>query len=126
MRRGFSLVYAIFVVVLMGSLMVYSLNISSEGAKTASDEHIKMQMKLYKESAIELTMLWMSGDKARSEKNGSLNIRFDDKYDFNISITTLDVKEIKESIGTVMADIVGSTNFLNENYAITERVVLKP
>ena len=126
-RSGFSIIYSIFIVVVLGTILTYSLHISSLSAKSISDEHIKIQLKLYLESATELTMLWLSGDKTRSQNESNLSIAFDNLYEFNISITPInEASNIQDLNGSVIADIIGKTTFLDTPYTTTKRVLLKP
>ncbi len=127
MRRGFSLIYAIFVLVLMSTIMLYSLKTSAQDIKVSTDEHIRAQMRLYAQSAIELGTLWLSGDQARSSAESDLNITFDDNYFFFIHFTPLQgAVSIEDSNGTVLADIIGKTPPSDINYTITQRLLIKP
>jgi len=60
MRKAFGLVYAIMVLVLISTLGILSLEFATKSVKTISNEHIKIQLKLYMDSAIEYALLWMS------------------------------------------------------------------
>lgn len=125
-RRGFALIYAITVVVALASIASFALYTSSLTAKQVADEHIRIQLKLYMESALEYTLLWISGDQSRSQTPGSLGFTFDGDYDVNVSITPMDLSHIAESNGTVLLDAVGRTTVTGETIRITKRTVQKP
>lgn len=126
-RNGFGIIYAIIVLVLVSTIAVYTLSLSSKTVKSVSNEHIKLQLELYRNSAIEYAILWMNEDKTRSQNpNGSdLNISFDN-YHFQIKMFATALTDIPESNGSVILDIVGRTDVDIEPIISTRRVVVKP
>ena len=125
-RSGFALIYAIAVVVALASIATFALYTSSLTAKQVADEHIRIQLRLYMESALEYTLLWMSGDRNRSRRADTLDFLYDNDYDVNVSITPLNLDFIAESNGTVLLDVVGQTTITGETIRITKRTVQKP
>lgn len=133
MRRGFGLVYAIVILVLIGTIGIYTLELSGRSVKSVSDEHIKIQLQLYMKSAVEYALLWLSEDKRRSKPSAfglgdhsDLNITYDTNYAVQIRAweTTL---EIPESNGTVILDVRGSFAKTGaEPIVITRRLIVKP
>lgn len=131
-RNAIGIMYAIFVMLVIAGIATYSLSISAQTTKVAVDEHIKIQLQLYKKSAIELGLLWLSGEQTRSNPtNGTggssdYNISFDGQYHFSMRFWETDTDSIVESNGTVIMDLTGYTDVLDEPIRITERRILKP
>ena len=125
MRRSFSLAYAILIVVLISTVMVLSLQFSAKTVFVSSKENIKIQLKLYMDSAIEYTLLWMSKDKTRSQQDQNLSISYDDNnYTIYIQIHSIKDPLPKETNGSVIVDVVGVKP--NTNIRLTKRISLKP
>lgn len=126
-RNGFGIIYAIIVLVLMSTIAVYTLSLSSKTVKSVSNEHIRLQLELYRNSAIEYAILWMNEDKTRSQDpNGSnLNISFDN-YHFQVKMFATTLTDIPESNGSIILDIVGRTDVDIEPIVVAKRVVVKP
>lgn len=126
-RNGFGIIFAIIVLVLVSTIAVYTLSLSSKTVKSVSNEHIKLQLELYRNSAIEYAILWMNEDKTRSQNpNGSdLNISFDN-YHFQVKMFATTLTDIPESNGSVILDIVGRTDVDIEPIIVARRVVVKP
>jgi len=127
-RGGFGIMYAIIVLVLISTIGVYTLELSSKSVKSASDEHLKIQLELYQNSAIEYAILWLSENKSRSQdQNGAdLNISFGDGYSFQMKMYATDPTLPPESNGTVIMDIVGRFDASSEPIIVAKRVVVKP
>lgn len=56
MRSGFSLLYAIGVVVLVGGLLAFSLRLSSETVVLSLEDHANIQLRLYEKSVAEMAI----------------------------------------------------------------------
>lgn len=135
MRRGFGLLYAIIILVLIATIGIYTLELSSRSVKSVSDEHIKIQMKLYMNSAVEYALLWLSEERRYSNPTdfgspdpwSDLNISYDNgRYAFQLRMyeTNLDVPE---SNGTVLLDIVGRFDDTGaEPIVLAKRLLIKP
>jgi hypothetical protein len=134
MRRGFGIVYAVIILVLIATIGIYTLELSSRSVKSVSDEHIKIQMRLYMNSAVEYALLWLSDNTQRSNPTdfggadpwSDLNITYENRYRFQLRMyeTHLDVPE---SNGTVMLDIVGRFDDTGaEPIVVTRRLIVKP
>ena len=108
MRKAFGLVYAIMVLVLISTLGILSLEFATKSVKTISNEHIKIQLKLYMDSAIEYALLWMSEDKDRSTGGNykDLNITYDNNYQIIMRINHIQDSLPKESNGSVVIDML--------------------
>jgi len=133
MRRGFGIVYAMVVLVLIATIGIYTLELSSRSVKSVSDEHIKIQLQLYMNSAVEYALLWLSEEKRRSKPSAfgvgdhsDLNITYDTNYAIQIRAweTHLD---LPESNGTVLLDVIGTfDNTGLEPIVMTRRQIVKP
>ena len=127
MKKAIGLVYAIFVLVIISTILVYVLELSSFMPKVTADEYIKNQLKLYRNSAIEYALLWVSADKQRSQNTSELNITFEDNFKFSLKIKPTNLSHIKESNGTILIDLIGMYEIANNKmYVITHRTVQKP
>jgi len=133
MRKGFGVVYAIVILVLIGTVAIYTLELSSKSVKSVSDEHIKIQLQLYQNSAIEYALLWLSENQSRSNpgefglgNSSDLNITYDDRFMFQIKMYETESADIPESNGTVVMDIVGRFEDSTEPLVVAKRLVVKP
>lgn len=127
MRKGFGIVYAVVILVLIATIAVYMLEISGRNAKTAADEHIRMQLRLYMKSSLEYALLWMGTDRSRSQNVQDLNITYDDHYHIAIRIEPVGDVLPPESNGTVVIDQIGFYNAAaGETVRMFSRQVLKP
>jgi len=134
------MVYAIFVVLLLAGIAVYSLSISAQSTKVQTDEHARIQMGLYMDSAIELTLLWLSENQGRSwdnpavagDESSRFNIQFNNRgasYDVNVTCWKIPDTDNPENNGTVIMDLNGSTDdatLTGETLRMTRRTVQKP
>ena len=133
MRKGFGIVYAVIILVLIGTIATYTLELSSKSVKSVSDEHIKIQLQLYQNSAVEYAILWLSENKNRSNpsefglgNSSDLNITYDDIYKFQIKMYETSLTDISESNGTVIMDIIGKFEGTSEPIVVVKRLVVKP
>lgn len=136
MRRAFGLNYAIFIMVVIAGMLALALNTGSMVQKSVVDDFIRIQMELYKRSAIEHTLLYLSGDSNRSSKTNTLNVTYDGKYQFTVRITPITSLQNlpagyvlpEDSNGTVMLDVAGVFNMPDaiEPFRITQRLLVKP
>lgn len=126
-NKAFALPFAIMVMFIMGTLGVYSMYISSQTVNLIVDEDVQVQLELYGDSAEELSLLWLSENKQRSQKNSDINFSFEGgRYNFRVLIWDVNIDHVQESNGTVIMDILGETIVTGETKRITKRVVRKP
>jgi hypothetical protein len=81
LRRGFGLIYALFVIVLVAGLISLALRYAKSSIVKTTDIYEKESAELFLNSAVELSLLAISGYK-RSSTNGCLkdiNITSNDK-----------------------------------------------
>lgn len=134
MRRGFGIVYAVIILVLIATIGIYTLELAGRSVKSVSDEHIKIQMQLYMNSAVEYALLWLSETKQRSNPTdfgsadpwSDLNITYENRYRFRLRMyeTSLNVPE---SNGTVLLDVTGRFEDPGrEPIVVAKRLVIKP
>ena len=133
MRRGFGIIYAIVILVLVATIGIYTLELSSRSVKSVSDEHIKIQMQLYMNSAVEYALLWLSESQQHSNPSdfglgdwSDLNISYENRYNFQLRMYETHLN-VPESNGTVLLDIVGRFDDPNaESIVVSKRLLVKP
>lgn len=126
-KKGFALVYAILVMILVATVGMHTLYLINKTQSTAINEHIKTQMDLYMSSSIEYSLLWLSENQANSTGVNNLTINYPGNYVFNIRATAINVPaNIPESQGTVILDITGSYNDNKHKFIVTKRTIQKP
>ncbi|MFP4333741.1 MAG: hypothetical protein ACLFQJ_10620 [Campylobacterales bacterium] len=137
-KNGSILLYAIAILVLLATLGAYALQFASVNQRVSFDDFAKIQMELYARSAAEFGVLWMQYGYNRSQTKGSVEITYDNLYDFNITIHPIHTS-IEDSNGTVVMDIVGVMKAQEKGYEegegpiegttpyrYTKRIVVKP
>ena len=97
MRRGFGILQALLVIVLVSGIVMIAMKYATISVKHTKDLYIKESAELFMDSAIELTLLAISG------------------YDRNVSNDCLEEVNITSSDGRFRADINISKYFLYEN-----------
>lgn len=127
MRKGFALIYAVIMLILVGSVGMHTLYLINKTSSISIKEHIKTQMELYVSSTIEYTLLWLSENQTYSTNPQNLTITYPGNYTFNVLITPLNIPNtIPESQGTVMLDITGQYNDNQHPFITTKRTIQKP
>ena len=89
MRKAFSLVTAIFLLVLMSTLMAIMLSLSSQTLKQTGDIYLQEQAKLLARSATEYALLAISAHERNSTNKCVENINMhypNPPFDVNVSI----------------------------------------
>jgi hypothetical protein len=139
MRAAFSLLTAIFVILLIGSLLGLTLAISSSTVKQTSDLYLKEQAQLFAKSAVEYEILKITGHDFTTGcyRGAQYTVK---GFDINASVyyigngfpsdcTMLDngIRTL-DSNGTVMIDIVVSYDDPNtgERIRFHRRTLQKP
>ncbi len=125
MRGGFGLIYAIIVMVLIGTLLALSLRFSSESSRVSLDEHAQIQLKLYEKSVAEMAILKLQkGDTPPEFPNDPWIWSFPGGYNFQVS--TL---EVNASQRIYLLDIKGEVTLpLGDGHplTLTSRRIVKP
>lgn len=91
MRRGFGLVQALIVIVLISGIMTIAMKYAQVTVKQTSDLYAKESAELFMDSAIELTLLAISGYERNTTSHclHEVNITSADKrFKADINITT--------------------------------------
>ena len=129
MRRGFGLMQALMVIVLISGLMVVVMKYTQYSIKQTKDLYIRESAELFMNSAVELSLLAIQGyDRNNSNCLKEVNITSSDqrfnadinitKYflykDYNLSSCSRVQKiETEDSHGMVMLEITVETNSSN-------------
>jgi len=124
-RYGFGIVYAIVIMVLIAGIAISTLEISANNVETSSDQKIKLQMALYRDSTIEMTMLWLGesrnfcdGDDTNITANSNHNLEFNYGQGYRYKVRCTPIRD--EESGSVLLDIRGE--FSRENNS-TSRIM---
>ncbi|MGD9595638.1 type II secretion system protein [Wolinella succinogenes] len=125
MRGGFGLIYAIIVMVLIGTLLAFSLRFSSEGSRVSLDEHAQIQLKLYEKSVVEMAILRLQkGDAPPTPPNDPWSWSFPSGYNFQVSTLAINTPQ-----RIYLLDIKGEVTLpLGDDYplTLTSRRIVKP
>lgn len=90
MKRGFSLIMAIFFVVIIATLGMLSLNFSTKTGKQTVNIYLREQAELYAKSAIDFTVLAMQRNDYSKNCLDNLTLKFDDTFSANVDVIYLD------------------------------------
>jgi len=101
MRSGFGILQALLVIVLVSGIMTIAMKYATVSVKQTADIYVKESAELFMDSAIELTLLAISG------------------YDRNASNDCLEKVEVISSDKRFIADINITKYFLYKDYNLT-------
>ncbi|MDD2383683.1 MAG: hypothetical protein PHN18_05790 [Sulfurospirillaceae bacterium] len=128
MRKGFGLIQALIVIVMISGIMAIAMKYATLSVKQTSDAYAKESAELFMDSAVELTLLAISGqNRAVSGCLKDVNITSaDGRYMADVNISTyyllgesVDCSycgslctpiQTEESHGMVMLEVVVETN----------------
>lgn len=88
MRSAFSMITAIFVIVLMATVAVFILNISAKSVKATVLQYRHEQAILYARSYTELAVMGATANASLTTINGTTSIA-DGNYTINVTITDI-------------------------------------
>jgi len=144
MRKGFNLLMAIFILLILSGATVLTLKYVSISAKHFADSYIKEQAEIFAQSVLETTLLKIEGTNRSKECLTTLSLTSaDGKFNAYVNITKYylydDANETKcdsvkqkiqteESNGYVLIEIVVETNSANSkigNYISPIRIVTR-
>ena len=128
-KKGFAILYAVVLVVLIGMISVSMLSNINTTSNTTTEEHIRTQMDLYTSSTIEYALLWMSQNKNFSSgAMKTLNITYPGgNYQYTVLVRPLNIPaNIPESAGTVMLDVIGTYIDGTKTLRTEKRTIQKP
>lgn len=144
MRRGFSLITAIIILVVMSTLMVLMLSLATQTAKQTGDIYLKEQTQLLARSATEFALLAISGHERNATTKCVENIymrypKENPRYDINVSIYYIGNNlpcnnshilanniATADSNGTVIIDTVVTNQSSDEPIRYHRRTIQKP
>jgi len=89
MKRGFGIITALLIVVLVSFLLMVVLKVSSVGVKHMSDTYLKEQAELFMHSSIENAIMAIEGYERNSTSGCLKHIYFkssDGRFESNISV----------------------------------------
>ncbi len=89
MRRGFTLLSAIFLMVLVATLMVLAYSLSSQTKKQTGDIYMQEQAQLLARSATEFALLAISGHDNRADCIEQIDLQYPQGspiYDINMTL----------------------------------------
>ncbi len=145
MRKAFSLITAIIILVVMATLLVLTLSLSMQTSKQTGDIYLKEQAQLLARSATEYALLAISGHE-RNITTGcveNINITYPSataaEYDINITIMYIgnnmpctNARELDDAIattdsnGTVIIDTTVTNLVSQEPIRYHRRTIQKP
>ncbi len=144
MRRGFTLLSAIFLMVLVATLMVLAYSLSSQTKKQTGDIYMQEQAQLLARSATEFALLAISGHDNHADCIEQINLQYPQGspiYDINMTLyyignglpcdgnhTLANNIATAESNGTVLIDtfISYTDTSTNERVRFHRRTIQKP
>ncbi|WP_281950436.1 hypothetical protein [Nitrosophilus kaiyonis] len=143
MRKSFSLITAIIILVIISTLMVVMLSLSTQTAKQTGDIYLKEQVELLAKSATEYAILAIQGHDNKNSCINSINIKYpvstNPQYDINVSIYYIgnnlpcDSDHIlanniatSDSNGTVIIDTIVTNLQSDEPIRYHRRTIQKP
>ena len=86
MRKGFGLITAIIILVVVSTLMSLMISLSSSSVKQTSDLYFKEQAELLARSAVEYGLLAISGHENNVSCVENVNLTYGAAYDMNLSL----------------------------------------
>lgn len=154
MRKGFGLIQALIIIVLVSGLLVIAMKYANITTKQTADLYIKERAQLFMDEAVEVTLLAISGYNREDNNNCLKNtniISEDQRFEANVTISKYylykgednnrswydDCKDLNVSIetedshGMVELQIIVETNSthpknLNKNTRLTRRTLQRP
>ncbi len=138
MRKGFSLLLAIIVMITIATLMALMISLSTTTAKQTTDIYANEQTKLLARSATELALLAISGHDNSANCINNINFTFGHNYEVNMSLyyignglpsscqTLNNTIATPESNGTVIIDTYVDYNGSSEPIIYHRRTIQKP
>ena len=142
MRKGFSLLTAIILLVAIATLMALMLSFSSQTAKQTGDIYLKEEAELLAKSATEFALLSISGHDNNTSCIEHINMRYpaaNPRYDINMTLYYIGngmpcnlANELADNIatadsnGTVIIDTVVTNTESDEPVRFHRRTIQKP
>jgi len=86
MRKGFGLITAIIILVVISTLMTLMMTLSSSSVKQTTDLYFKEQAELLARSSVEYALLAISGHENNVSCIENINITYNTTHDVNLSL----------------------------------------
>ena len=86
MRRGFGLITAIIILVVVSTLMTLMMTLSATSVKQTTDIFFKEQAELLARSSVEYALLALSGHENNVTCIENINITYNQTHDVNMSL----------------------------------------
>lgn len=86
MRKGFGLITAIIILVVVSTLMTLMISLSATSVKQTSDLYFKEQAELFARSALEYGLLAISGHENNVSCIENINLTYANTYEANLSL----------------------------------------
>jgi hypothetical protein len=85
MRKGFGLITAIIILVIVSTLMTLMISLSSTSVKQTSDIYFKEQAELLARSVVEYGLLAISGHENNTSCIENINVTYQNAYEANLT-----------------------------------------
>ncbi len=103
MRRGFGLIQALIVIILISGIMMIAMKYARVSTKQTSDMYAKESAELFMDSAVELALLSISGYDRRANNNCLKEVHItstDKRYIADVNITAYYLMQSSEDCTT--------------------------
>ncbi len=129
MKRGFGLIQALMIILLVGGILAIAMKYANVGAKQTADIYAKESAQLFMNSAIELTLLAINGFERNATTKCLHQVHItsiDQRFYADINITKYflfkdencdertQIIDTEDSHGMVMLEVIVTTNPYNE------------
>jgi len=108
MRKGFGLITAIIILVLVSTLMALMMSLSATSVKQTSDLYFKEQAELLSRSAAEYGLLAISGHDNSVNCLENINLTYGDAYNMSIEFYYIYDSRPTPSCGHILADNIAT------------------
>ncbi len=124
MRKGFGLITAIIILVLVSTLMTLMISLSSRSVKQTTDIYFKEQAELLARSSVEYGLLALSGHENNVSCIENINLTYQNVYEANLTFYYLYAGAVVPTCNNVLASNI-VTKESNMTTIIDVRVAVK-
>jgi len=104
--RGFAMIMAVVVMIVVATIMAFTLNQTTQTAKRTADMYLYEQVELHAKSAIEYALFVIASDGCQN----SLVFDIDTMYDVNITMQYVYTQARVNTAGIACAQYIGGAN----------------
>lgn len=146
MRRGFGLIQALMIIILVGGILAIAMKYGKVSAKQTGDIYVREAAELFMNSAVELTLLAISGYERNATTKCLHEVHItspDQRFTADVNITKYflfkdeycdertQIIDTEDSHGMVMLEVVVNTNPSHERnkgkrVRLTRRTLQRP